>query len=169
MWRGGKCFLLKNQIAIINAIMLHTKRILLTIIILCCISCTDNKNSDSKSKLEKINSPEKSVYSEELFSIAKIDTNSQRVFVVIDSNFVADIKTIKLIVRRVEENYKFKNDLNVSFVSNKKYADYKTNLNENNNITYSEFYMNYLGEYNKASNTYWTFPALPERKIKYIF
>jgi hypothetical protein len=143
------------------------KYFLLIAAFFCFRSCINNKNEGIQSETEKSNNVRKMKLTNELFVVARIDSTNQRVFVVIDSTSVTDINKVKLIVNQIDGHYKFKDDLNVSFVTAKKYADYKTNLNENKNIPYSEFYLNYLGEYNKSTKIYWTFPALPNRKTKY--
>ena len=103
-----------------------------------------------------------------LYYVARTDQSSQRVFVVIDSNILKDINKIRTIIKQVDKKYKFYNDLNVSFVSDFKYAGYKDELEETKDISYYEFYLNYLGEYNKKTKIFWTYPALGDKKIKYM-
>lgn len=103
-----------------------------------------------------------------LFSVAIVDNKNKRVFIAIDSHLLADIPKIRTIIKEIDTKYPFGNDLNISFVTDKKYAGYKTDLEETRGISFYEFYLNYLGEYNKKNRIFWTYPALANRKVKYI-
>jgi hypothetical protein len=133
-------------------------------------SCSDNSKIDKQQELGEttVEPNEKLNKKDSLFNIARIDERSQRVFVVIDSNILTDIKKIRTIIKQVDNKYSFRNDLNISFVTAFKYAGYKTDLEETKGISFYEFYLNYLGEYNKATKIFWTYPALADRKVKYI-
>lgn len=104
-----------------------------------------------------------------LFTVARIDTSNQRVFVIIDSAIITDIDKIKTIIKQVDDSYQFQYDLNVSFFSNSKYAGYKDEFEDKGVLSAKEFFQNYLGEYNRHTKTYWAYPALPTKKVKYIF
>ena len=139
------------------------------IFVFCFISCNDapkpNKQGDviktmDKNKGQKLN--------DSLFTVARIDNHSQRVFVVIDSNILNDINRIRTIIKEVNDRNKFKDDLNISFFSNKKYAGYKDEFEDNRGIPSKEFFLSYLGEYNKQTKIYWTYPTSPGKKVKYI-
>ncbi len=131
------------------------------------ISCSENQTSTPSSVTSQKDSTADSYA--QLFNIAKIDSKNQRIFVVIDSNSASNIEIIKKIVQELSQQYRFHDDLNITFISESKYAGYKDSLQQENGISYSEFYSNYLGEFNKSSKSYWIFPAIPERKVKYIF
>jgi len=133
------------------------------------ISCKEKPESDSTSVItnNEIDSNNKLQKESSLFKIAKIDTGSQRIFVVIDTNFITNTKKIRTIIEQIDKLYKFRTDLRVSFVSDVRYADYKTELDEKKGIPYHEFHKNYLGEYEKSTKIYWTYPGLADRKVKY--
>ena len=144
-------------------------RVFLPILLLLFFSCNDSPKIDNHSeqviKNETTNNSNKS---DSLYYVVRSDTRSQRIFVVIDSNILTDINKIRIIIKEVDKAYKFKDDLNVSFVSDSKYAGYKDELEEVKAISYYEFYLHYLGEYNKDTKIYWTYPALADKKVKYI-
>ena len=48
------------------------------------------------------------------------------------------------------------------------YAGYKDEFEDSKGIPGNEFFLNYLGEYNKQTKIYWTYPALSSKKVKYI-
>jgi len=125
------------------------------------ISCGDNpKPTEIFEKIDANNL---------LFTVARIDTINQRVFVVIDSVMIDDIDKIKTIIKQVDDSYEFQYDLNVSLFSNIKYVGYKDEFEDKGVLSAKEFFQNYLGEYNRHTKTYWAYPALPTKKVKYIF
>ncbi|XVJ65864.1 MAG: hypothetical protein HEQ40_06785 [Lacibacter sp.] len=133
------------------------------------VSCSDHPKMDTQPEVAITkDATANQNKGDSLFSIIRTDNRNQRVFVVIDSNILADIKKIKAIIKQIDNKYKFRDDLNISFVSNPKYAGYKDELEENKGISYYEFYLNYLGEYNKDTKIFWIYPVLADRKVKYI-
>jgi hypothetical protein len=132
-------------------------------------SCGDNPKIDKQPEVVKTNDITGNQNKiKTLFTVARTDNRSQRVFVVIDSSTLTNINKIRAIIKQVDSKYKFKDDLNVSFVSDNKYAGYKDELEETKGISYYEFYLNYLGEYNKGTKIFWTYPVLADKKVKYI-
>ena len=102
-----------------------------------------------------------------LFSIARVDQRNQRVFVVLDTNYLADLRKITTIVKHIDSNYKFKDNLNVSFFSNAKYVGYKDEFGSQTSTPDTNFFRNYVGEYSKKSKEFWTYPSSPIQKVKY--
>ncbi|MEY5046747.1 MAG: hypothetical protein RLZZ175_106 [Bacteroidota bacterium] len=100
------------------------------------------------------------------FEIAKIDIHNnqlQRIFVVINPKSVEDTTFIKSIIYKLKTDYKANKHTNISFFSDKKYADYKTELFIDNQLLPSSeignwFDYYYLGEYEFESNSYQTYP-----------
>ena len=147
----------------------HFIRSFLLILLPLFCSCGDNPKIDKQPEIVKLNdTTENHNKTKTSFTVTRTDSRSQRVFVVIDSNTLTDINKIKTIIKQVDSMYKFKDDLNVSFVSDSKYAGYKDELEETKGISYYEFYLNYLGEYNKGTKIFWTYPVLADKKVKYI-
>jgi uncharacterized protein (DUF427 family) len=105
---------------------------------------------------------------EDSLSIVRIDERNQRVFIVVDSTVLTDIEKLRVIVEDVDRKHKFRDDLNITFVQDAEYAGYKDELEATKGISYSEFYHHYLGEYNKKTKVFWTYPALQDKKVKFI-
>lgn len=144
---------------------------LLAILIASCNRSPNNSKGTVNDRKEHVDSSKvkkaKSKTKDSLYSIVRIDKRSQRVFVVIDSAMTNNLKKIGFIIGQIKKAYQFDGQLNISFVSDSKYAGYKDELEMSAGISYWEFYNHYLGEYDQLSKEYWTFPALPEKKEKY--
>lgn len=145
------------------------RTLLLILLPLYFVSCGDHPKMDTQPEVAITkDTTTNQNKGDSLFSITRTDNRNQIVFVVIDSNILADIKKIRAIIKQIDNKYKFRDDLNISFVSDPKYAGYKDELEETKGISYYEFYLNYLGEYNKDTKIFWTYPVLADRKVKYI-
>lgn len=144
-------------------------RVLILILTLCLVSCAENQKHNTKEAGIASSSGSKSpTVNDTHYAVSRQDDRNQRVFVVLDSPILADIGMLRKIVKDVDSQYGFNDDLNISFVSNEKYAGYKDELWKIKGVPYEEFYRNYLGEYNKKSKVVWIFPALAHKKKKYI-
>jgi hypothetical protein len=104
----------------------------------------------------------------DFFEIAKIDYHGkllQRIFVVILSENVNDTSVIRQTICELKKSYPLDNNSNISFFSDKKYADYKTELfmDGKNLLPQTEYksWMDsyYLGEYEFKTNQYNTYPV----------
>jgi lipopolysaccharide export LptBFGC system permease protein LptF len=150
-------------------VVLHFMKIVILIISFCFFSCIqDPKGNKQADVIKTKDNTEDPKLNDAPFTLARIDNRSQRVFVVIDSNIVNDIHKIRAIVKAVNDNNKFKDDLNISFFSNAKYAGFKDEFEDNKGIPNKDFFLSYIGEYNKKTKTYWTYPAAASKKVKYI-
>jgi hypothetical protein len=143
------------------------------ILFICSLACTDKPKSDTSSNLlvqtdTSVILKNKNI-NDSLFSVARVDSIGHRIFVVIDTITTLNFKKIKGIIKQVDKKYKLNDDWNISFVSNIKYADYKDELQDKKGISYNEFYQNYLGEYDKKTRTYHTYPVIATKTDKYIF
>ena len=112
------------------------------------------------------------------FEIAKIDFYGswlQRIFVVISSSKVNDTIMIKQIIWSLKTIYPLNNKSRISFFSERKYANYKTELffGKQNLLPQSEYknWMDfyYLGEYDFETNQYLTYPESNKIINKKIF
>lgn len=129
------------------------------------------KESNSKLKKEvKVSSkiiPEKTIYDN--FEVVYLDFHEnrlQRVFVTIDTSKIYDASMIQSIVCEIQTLFDINKKSNISFFSEKKYADYKTNLfvNEEGRTSPIEEYYNwmnyyYLAEYEFETNEYKIYPS----------
>lgn len=66
-----------------------------------------------------------SIYSQTNYSICKVDSGSQRVFVYSKRPFIADLTNVKKVVAEIEADYKIFNNLNISFFDNKENCGYQ--------------------------------------------
>ncbi len=114
------------------------------------------------------------------YEISKVDDSNghiQRVFVVINSSSVYDTSQISRITFSLKSQYALDNKSNISFFSDRRYADYKDNLFDGTSpsLSMSEYKnwldLYYLGEYSFESNQYATFPACaqPNKQKVYRF
>jgi hypothetical protein len=110
--------------------------------------------------------PEKTNY--ENFEVIFLDFHEdwlQRVFVSIDTSNIYDTSIIQSIVCKIRDLYDTDNKSNISFFSEKKYADYKTTLfiDEGHPYPIEEYdnWMNYyyLAEYEFETTEYKTYPS----------
>ena len=110
--------------------------------------------------------PEKTNYED--FEVVYLDFHGdwlQRVFVCIDTGNIYDYSMIQSIVCEIRTLFDINNKSNISFFSEKKYADYKTTLfmDEGHPFPIEEYdnWMNYyyLAEYEFETNVYKTYPS----------
>jgi hypothetical protein len=100
------------------------------------------------------------------FEIAKVDYHRgklQRIFVVVRSEKVNDTAFICQVISTLKKSYPIEKNSNISFFSDKKYADYKTELFMDGDdllptTEYENWNKSYLGEYEFETNEYKTFP-----------
>jgi hypothetical protein len=104
-----------------------------------------------------------------LFTIVRVDQRNQRVFVAVDSTVLTNVGKLRRFIENLGERYKFRDDLNVTFVQHAKYAGYKDELHATRGISYDTFYSHYLGEYNRNTKVFWLYPSLADKKVKFIF
>jgi hypothetical protein len=132
---------------------------------------SDVKTDSAKQTLVKtINKSEKSRHfiKSDFFEIVNIDYHGdllQRIFVVIPPDKVNDTSIIKQTICVLTKSYPLNNKSNISFFSDKKYANYKTELfMDGKNLMPQTEYKNwlndyYLGEYEFETKEYKTFPV----------
>jgi hypothetical protein len=158
----------------------------LFLVFLLFISCSSEDVSSNKSistnkkAVPKINVSNK----EPLFEVVKIDKHNdsiQRVFVVIPKEKNAELEYIENVICIIKGDYSLSSKSNVSFFSQKKYADYKDNIfismNTPKGITpdekleYKKWRNSYyLAEYALETGVYQTFPASGDsQKMKKYF
>lgn len=103
----------------------------------------------------------------DLFEVAKLDFHEntiQRIFVVIEPNDVNDTLKIRQIICQLTDYYNLDKNSDISFFSDKKYANYKTELfMDDQHLLPPSEYKNwlsnyYLGEFEFASRQYKIFP-----------
>lgn len=100
------------------------------------------------------------------FEIVKIDYHRdrlQRIFVVVQLEKVYDTVLISRVICTLKNSYPLDKNSNISFFSDKKYADYKTELFMDGDdllptTEYENWNNSYLGEYEFETNEYKTFP-----------
>lgn len=129
------------------------------------LGCAESaKNEPAESSKRK----EMSVFTltsiDSLYSIARVDTKSQRVFVVLDATAATDIAIIKQVIKEVKGQYPFPK-LMVSFFTDRRYAGFKTELGSAER--YSDFLESWVGEYDSQSKEYWIYYGLPDKKRRY--
>jgi hypothetical protein len=101
----------------------------------------------------------------EIVDIGYHDSRAQTIFVVISPKNVNDTSIIKQIINAVKQTYPLANKSSISFFSEKKYANYKTELftDETSLLPKTEYQKwkdnYYLGEYEFKTTEYKTFPA----------
>ena|SRR5690554_1104641 len=102
------------------------------------------------------------------YEVAYLDFDNsrlQRVFVSIDSVNIYDTLFIQTIICEIDTLYSIDKKSNISFFTDKKYADYKTSLfiDEGHPLPSEEYenWMNYyyLAEYEFETNVYKTYPS----------
>ena len=113
--------------------------------------------------------PEDSTIGNPLFTLVKIDIRAQRVFVVIDSNTVEDLGRIRNFIEQVSKSSGFKTDLNISFFTTRNYAGYKDEFEDRKGMVSQDYFSSYVGEYDKQTESYWTYPTSQIKKKKYSF
>ncbi len=143
-----------------NKLITGVFAILISFSLMNLVSCSNNSNEPCVEKEFEIVSND--YYKDYL----------QRVFIVIDSTRVLDSLFIQKVVCELKTQYDFQERTSVSFFTEKKYANYKTNLfvNEDHSLPRFEYnnWLNfyYLGEFDNEDKTYKTFPVSSNRGLK---
>lgn len=128
---------------------------------------TDSANQTVSETYKPADNPKYNIKSD-LFEIANIDYHGdwlQRIFVVIQPDKVNDTAIIRQTICTLKKSYPLNNKSNISFFSDKKYANYKTVLfMDGKNLLPQTEYKNwidsyYLGEYEFETSQYKTFPV----------
>lgn len=112
------------------------------------------------------------------FEVVKMDYHNhwmQRIFVVVDSRKVYDTSFIDQVICTLQQRYPLTEKSAVSFFSDKKYADYKTELFMNESgmslsaTEYKNWSYSYLGEYEFETNEYKTFPLSDSMNKQHVY
>lgn len=118
--------------------------------------------------------PEKTIFNNfEISYLDYIGDDLQRIFIAIDTSLVYDSLEIKKVIDTIRANFKIDKNTNISFFTEIKYADYKTNLfiNHGHPLPENEYYnwMNfyYLGEYYFETQIYLVYPNNYQRQESY--
>lgn len=134
----------------------------LSILFLLACSCKNNQAAPTRAEQNLTAGPS------DFFEVANIDTQGtwlQRIFVVIPPASVNDTAKIRQVICALKLSYPLTDQSNISFFSEKRYANYKSELFDDGKQVFSQAdydkWMNdeYLGEYALETEEYQTFPA----------
>lgn len=133
-------------------------------IVACKDQPADNNNMTTTNDSHLTTSVSQEFFRNNSFSVVRIEKH--RVFVVVDSSSINDMKAIRSIIKEVEKHYQF-DKLAISFFTDSIYAGYKTEFIDNSTEAH-KWANSYVGEYSVLSKEYWTYPLKPDVKLKYI-